>query len=83
VKVDFGNCDIMVFIEKGNNKKIVVEIHKKWGRNMSFFLLAMNFNEILCKYLAILIIYKLIFMWYNIICCGTHGPIASPHNKEA
>ena len=78
-----GNFVGEYYIEKNKCRNVIVEIHKKWGRNMSFFLLAMNFNEILCKYLAILIIYKSLFVWYNIICCGTHGPIASPQNKEA
>ena len=44
---------------------LIVEMHKKEGRNMSNFLLAMNSNEILYKYLAILMIYKSVFVWYN------------------
>lgn len=32
---------------------------------MSNFLLAMNSNENLYKYLAILMIYKSVFVWYN------------------
>ena len=45
---------------------LIVEMHKKGGRNMSNFLLAMNSNENLYKYLAILMIYKSVFVWYNI-----------------
>ena len=44
---------------------LIVEMHKKGGRNMSNFLLAMNSNENLYKYLAILMIYKSVFVWYN------------------
>lgn len=62
-------------IEKNNNASIIVDLHKKVGRNVSNFLLAMNYNENLTKYLAILIIYKLIYLWYNISRSGTHGPI--------
>ena len=58
----------------------IVDLNKKAGRNVSNFLLDMNYNENLTKYLAILIIYKSILMWYNISCGGTHGPIAFPHN---
>ena len=50
---------------------------------MSNFLLAMNSNENLYKYLAILMIYKIVFMWYNTSRSGTHGPIASPLNKRS
>ena len=46
------------------------------GRKMEIFLPTMNFNEILAKYLAILMIYKYVFMWYNTSRVGTHGPIA-------
>ena len=37
---------------------VMVDLNKKVGRNVSIFLLVMNCNEILGKYLAILIIYK-------------------------
>ena len=50
---------------------------------MSFFLLAMNFNEILPKYLAILIIYKSILLWYNSPRSETHGPKAFSQNRRS
>ena len=61
----------------------MVDLNKKEGRNVSIFLLAMNFHEIFFKYLAILIIYKSILLWYNSNRRGTHGPIAYPPIKEA
>ena len=67
----------------GKELSFIVDFNKKWGRNVSNFLLAMNFNEILHKYLAILMIYKSILLWYNNTRRGTHGPIAYPQIKEA
>ena len=51
---------------------------------MSNFLLAMNSYENLIKYLAILIIYKMINLCYNNTRSGAHGPIRVFHKiKEA
>ena len=63
-------------IERNITLSIIVDFNKKSGRNVSNFLLAMNINEILTKYLAILMIYKSLFMWYNISRSGAHGPIS-------
>ena len=72
----------MIFVDVGKELSFIVDLNKKWGRNVSNFLLAMNFNEILYKYLAILMIYKSILLWYNNTRRGTHGPIASPQIKK-
>ena len=64
--------------EKGYKIGAIVEINKKRGGIWSNFLLAMNFHEILIKYLAIFIIYKRRKMCYNTSAVERMGQYACP-----
>ena len=76
-------CQFVIFVEVERALSFIVDFNKKVGRKVSIFLRAMNFNEILYKYLAILMIYKSILLWYNNTRRGTHGPISVSTNKRS
>ena len=74
------NVEIKVVSRREKGYKIwdIVEINKKRGGIWSNFLLAMNFHEILIKYLAIFIIYKRGKMCYNTSAVERMGQYAYP-----